>query len=158
MSVGLHTSLEPNRAGRTPVLSQVLATAPLLPAVAAAVAVWFLAGTARMLVVAADIIWMGAILCFLAGVRRGLAFRTPGGSRVAEIVSMFVLFVLGVLALLSPWPAVSLVLLIVGFGCIGVFDPLAARHEEAPPFFARLRPVQMSAAVVALLVVLVNVW
>jgi hypothetical protein len=101
----------------------------------------------------ATILWGCAILTFLAGVRRGVSFRTPGGATFAQIATMLWLFLIGLAAL---WAFVlgggqraagatfaSLALLLVGYVSLGVLDPLAARRGEAPLFFARLRPVQM---------------
>ena len=87
--------------------------------------------------------WAGAVLCFLSGVRRGLAFRQAGGSTVAQVGSTVWLFVLGAGSLLSPRRVPALVLLLLGYGSEAVLDPDAARRGEAPRYFARLRPVQL---------------
>jgi hypothetical protein len=59
--------------------------------------------------------WGSAILIFLGGVRRGLSFRTPGGPTKAQIATMFWLFGLGLLALLSPSTLVALALLLIAY-------------------------------------------
>ena len=67
---------------------------------------------------------------------------------------MLWLFVLGFGALvLTPHVAATIVLLI-GFLSLAVFDTLAARREEAPPYFARLRPLQMAVPILSLLAIL----
>ncbi|MFL5287120.1 MAG: hypothetical protein ACJ8AW_40660 [Rhodopila sp.] len=63
---------------------------------------------------------------------------------------MLWLFTLACLALLlrrqSLLPA-----LVAGFASVTLLDPVAARHDEVPGFFARLRPPQMSIALVSLM-------
>lgn len=140
-----------------PVLSIVLGYGPMLPFVAGAA--MGLAGPSawRGVAIEATILWGCAILCFLAGVRRGVSFRMPHGATVAQIATMFVLFCLGLGALGAHAlhrPALALVLLVLGYGCIGVLDPIAARHREAPSYFAKLRPYQMTIPVVCLLAML----
>lgn len=88
-------------------------------------------------------VWCGAILCFFAGVKRGLSFRQPGGPASARIGAMFATFLPGVLALLLPWRWVSILLPLRGDGSEAVLGPVAAERVEAPRFFERLRPVQM---------------
>jgi branched-subunit amino acid ABC-type transport system permease component len=85
----------------------------------------------------------GAVRAFLAGVRRGLRFRTPGGEDAGQILTMPGFFLLALGGLVSPWPAVSLVLLIVGYAGVVLLDRIAASRREAPPFFARPRAAQM---------------
>ena len=136
-----------------PWVSLFLAYAAMLPIVAGAASAVVAAGPAG-LIEHLTIVWSGAVLCFLAGVRRGLSFRQPGGPTVAQLATMLGLFVLGVSSLLSPWPAVSLVLQMLGYACMAVLDPEAARHEEVPRYFQRLRPPQMLVPIVSLGVLL----
>ena len=63
---------------------------------------------------------------------------------------MAFLFGLAVAALLTNPSRLSLRILVLGFACVALFDVLAARREEAPPYVARLRPVQMAIPVLAL--------
>ena len=127
---------------RTPWVSLVLAYAAMLPIPAGVV--WSLThGHEVGLSVRLTIDWAGGVLCFLAGVRRGLSFRQPGGPTLLQLTTMFWLFVLGVSSLLSPWVLVSLLLQIAGYGTLAVADPIAARRREVPIYFRRLRPVQM---------------
>ncbi|WP_428390258.1 hypothetical protein [Lichenicoccus sp.] len=65
---------------------------------------------------------------------------------------------LGLGALLSPWPAVTLGLLLLGYVSIAILDPLAARRHETPAFFARLRPFQMPIAIAGLAVLIVRLF
>ena len=60
-------------------------------------------------------------------------------------------------ALAVPWTAAALALLLVGYLSLGVLDPWAASGGEAPPFFARRRPVQMPIPVASLAALLVHV-
>ncbi len=96
------------------------------------------------------VLWGAAILLFLAGVRRGLSFRTPGGATAGQIASSMWYFAAGfgslllwafqdVLGSLAP----AMALLLAGYASLIVFDVRAARQLEAPPYFAYLRPVQM---------------
>ena len=135
---------------RTPLSSVVLAFGPMLPFVAGALAVWFGRGGEPALAAQLTGLWGGAILAFLAGVRRGLTFRSPDGETVPQLVTMAVLFGLAVVALLLNPSRLSLAVLMAGFAALAWFDSRAARREEAPPYFARLRPVQMVIPVLAL--------
>ncbi len=146
----------PEGAIETPPLSLVLGYGAMLPFVILAVAAWMLGGRRATWAVTGTVLWGSALLAFLGGVRRGLSFRTAGGPTFAEIATMFWLFVLALAALAAPvLPA--LVLLLVGYASVVALDPPAARHGEAPRFFARLRPVQMSIPIASLLAVLARV-
>lgn len=137
----------------TPIVSLFLAFVAMVPLVGGTV----VALSARRIAPAAtrfSILWGGALLCFLGGVRRGLAFRQPGGTTVGEAGTMFSTFSLGAGALLSPFRVPSLLLLLAGFGVIRCADPNAARRDEAPQYFARLRPPQMMVPIVSLSVLL----
>ena len=135
---------------RSPLESLLLAYAAMVPLAAGAIAVLTLRGSAAALVLHATVTWAGALLCFFSGVHRGLSFRQPGGPRLSQLGSMLWLFVVGVVSLLSPWPGPALVLQLAGFASLAVLDPVAARHGEAPRYFARLRPVQLLIPVASL--------
>ena len=144
-----------------PWLSIVLGYGPMLPFVAGAGASWTLHGSWHGEVVFLTMIWADAILAFLAGVRRGLSFRTEGGPAVAQIATMFGLFVLALtslLALTHGFARVAVGSTLVGFAAVMVLDPIAARNGQAPLFFARLRPPQIAIAAASLAVLLANVW
>jgi len=135
----------------TPPISLFLAYVAMVPIATGAVAsVAFRSPTIVRLTIA----WSGSILCFLAGVKRGLSFRQKGGPTLAQLASMLWLFVSAAGALLSPWRVPALVLLLLGYGSETVLGPAAARRQEAPRYFARLRPVQMMIPVASLLVLL----
>ena len=128
---------------RTPLESLVFAYAALIPIFAGGVAVWVAPGPMVPFLLRATVTWSAAVLCFLAGVRRGLSFRQEGGPTVTQIASIIWLFVLGAAPLFSPWMLASTLLLMAGYGSMLVLDPVAARHGEAPRYFARLRPPQL---------------
>lgn len=132
----------------TPVLGVIFGWAPMLPFAFGALAVWLLPGATEA--VRLTIVWGGAILAFLAGVRRGLSFRTPGGADWRQIATMLWLYLLSLTALVLPSPIASAVVLAVGFASVAVLDPRAAARADVPLFFARLRPVQMLVPVVSL--------
>ena len=154
------SGLEPTRELRiteplhTPPLGLLPGFSAMLPIVAGAAAAWLLAGPAAVLAEDGAVLWAGAVLTFLAGVRRGLSFRTPGGATIAQIATMLWLFLLGIGALVTVSERIAPVLLLVGYLSLAILDPLAARRGEAPLFFARLRPVQMLIPIVALLAIL----
>ena len=136
-----------------PWLSVVFGYGPMLPILAGAGLAWALRGAAGEAALALTLLWASAILLFLSGVRRGLSFRTEGGARPAQILTMLGLFLLGLGALIAAWlgaQGAALALLLLGYGAVAVLDPRAARRGEAPLFFARLRPYQMPLAVIGL--------
>lgn len=139
----------------TPWLSVVFGWGAMVPLALAALGAWTLEGAAAELAATLGLIWGAALVLFLAGVRRGLSFRTPGGPRPGEIAAMLWLFGLGFAALLTP-AALSAALLALAFASLAVLDPRAARRGEAPPFFARLRPAQMAAPTLAAAALLVH--
>ena len=152
----LHLTERPD----VPWLSIVLGYGPMLPFAFGALVAWLSAGFWRMQVVDLTIIWAAAILAFLAGVRRGLSFRTEGGPALAQIATMFGLFVLALTALVAGHagaPVVAAAALVIGFLALQILDPIAARSGQAPLFFARLRPPQLMIAVVSLVALLINV-
>ena len=64
-----------------PWLSVLFGYGPMLPFVAGALAAWLLQGFWRSEAILLTVIWSASILAFLAGVRRGLSFRTVGRGR-----------------------------------------------------------------------------
>lgn len=143
---------------RTPLLGLLLGYAAMVPIALGALGVLGLQHPYDVVALDFAATWASAVLIFLAGVRRGLSFRTPGGETTAQIVTMFWLFCLGVAALyglMLLFFATALVILLLGYLTLAVFDPIAARRGEAPPFFARLRPMQM---VVPLLSLALMLW
>ena len=152
-----HRELRLSENKEIPWLSIVLGFGPMLPFVLGFVAALLRRGDGRDVMVRLTLLWGAAILTFLAGVRRGLSFRTPGGPRFVQIATMLVVFSLGGLALLAEWldflPA-ALAMEATGFAAMIVLDPIAAKHEEAPLFFARLRPAQLPIPVLSLLALL----
>jgi hypothetical protein len=142
---------------RTPAESVFLAYAAMAPIAAGAVAFFVLHGDAAALSLRLTLDWAGAIVCFLAGVRRGLSFRQPGGPLLSELATMLWLFALGFASLAVPWAPIALALQILGFATLAISDPIAARRAEAPRYFARLRPPQMTIPLVSLVLLLAGV-
>ena len=142
----------------TPWLSVVFGYGPMLPLAAGAAAAWWTRGRMDYLISLVTILYGCSILLFLAGVRRGLSFRTEGGATVIQIATMLGLYGLGLVALVSAvlgQGVLALALLLAGYLAIAILDPIAARTGEAPLFFARLRPLQMPIALVSLAALLV---
>ncbi|MBY0296587.1 MAG: DUF3429 domain-containing protein [Methylobacterium sp.] len=138
---------------RIPWLSLIFGFGPMLPIVGGAALAWAAAGETRGLVATLTLAWACAILTFLAGVRRGLSFRTVGGPTAAQMLTMTGLFSLGVAAvaaLVLGRPALATALLLAGYGALVILDPVAAREGEAPRHFARLRPLQIPLALAGL--------
>ncbi len=140
-----------------PLLGLLFGYGAMLPLVLSAAASWLLPAPWPVLALRLGLIWASAILAFLAGVRRGLSFRTEGGPTTAQLLGMLWLFALAFAALAAPWPVVSCALLLVGYASVAVLDTLAARDGEAPGFFASLRPPQMLIALVSLAVLAARV-
>ncbi|MBE7210515.1 MAG: DUF3429 family protein [Gluconacetobacter diazotrophicus] len=142
---------------RTPWTGIVLGYAAMLPIAAGALGAALLPPPLAIVSLEFAMTWAAAVVIFLAGVRRGLSFRTAGGETTAQIVTMFWLFCVGVAALFALMLLAlrtSVVLLILGYLTLAVFDPIAARRGEAPLFFARLRPVQMLVPLLSLALIL----
>jgi hypothetical protein len=138
--------------------SLLLGAAAVLPILIGTDITWWLDLPEAGIAAGLTVLWSGAVLVFLAGVWRGLSFRTPpDGARPRQVAASLWLFLLGLLALASPFPVPAVVLLILGFGSLAVLDPKGARTGEVPPFLGRLRPVQMLVALIGLTALLVRV-
>ncbi len=138
-----------------PVDAVLLGYGAMLPFPGALVVVWLGAEAAPLLALAGLRIWGAAILIFLAGVRRGLSFRTPGGPRPAQLAMALWLFGAGLAVLVLP-PVAGLAVQLAGYGSLLVLDPIAARRSEAPLYFARLRPAQMAIPVASLALLILS--
>ena len=134
---------------RIPLLSVVLGYGPAAVLPVLGVLAWAGQGWALPL----GRLWGAAILLFLAGVARGLSFFTEGGPRRPQIAATMWRFGCGLIALMVWLPA-AFALLIAGYLGVALFDPWAARHGEAPRYFARLRPSQMAVALAGLAILL----
>jgi hypothetical protein len=150
-----HVSFRIDESAETPLLGLVFGWAAMLPFVPGAVAVWLWRDSGAA--VGLTIVWGGAVLAFLAGVRRGLSFRMPGGEDAGQIVTMLGPFLLAFAALVSPWPVASLIFLLIGYAGIALLDPIAARRRRAPLFFASFRPLQMLVPVACLGAIIVRI-
>ncbi len=134
-----------------PFRSKLLGFGAVVPVLASATAAGLAPPLRTGFVPRAGIVWAGTVLAFLGGVRRGLSFRTPGGPGERQLAGMARSFGLAAAALLSARPRLSCLLLAAGFTDVAVNDPVMAEHDEAPEFFAELRPPQMALAVAGLL-------
>ena len=149
------TSFHIDETQEIPPLGMIFGWGPMVPFVVGAIAAWtFHDATAIRL----TIIWGGAILAFLAGVRRGLSFRTPGGEAFAQIATMLLLFTLALAALASPWPIPAVMMLLAGYITVAILDPRAAARRQVPLFFARLRPIQMMVPIASLAVIICRLF
>ena len=148
-----YTITEPSR---IPLEGYILGYGPALVTALGAAAGWVLAGDLGALALRLTFLLGTAILLFLSGVRRGLSFRAPAGPTMPQRLTFFWLFGLGFLALLLQGRAPATALLAIGFASLGLFDWLAAKKEEAPPYFARLRPPQMAIAALSMGAVLIH--
>lgn len=135
-------------AARPPPLSAFLAYAPMLLLLALALAGWIWPWALH-----AGLVLAAALLCFFAGVHRGLSFRQKGGATARQLLTMLLLFALGLGALWFPALPAAL-LLVAGYAALLVLDPQAAAHAEAPAYFAPLRRRQILLPLAATLLML----
>jgi hypothetical protein len=141
--------------GAIPRLDIIFGFGPTIPFVLGAAAAVGFEEPWRQMALQITILWGSAILLFLAGVRRGLSFRTEGGPTWAQMATMLMLFGLGLcsLAVVSLDRLIwAFALLLIGFTAIFVLDPIAARRGEAPLYFEHLRRLQIPIILVALAV------
>jgi hypothetical protein len=126
-----------------------LGLAALLPILACVAIAYLFPAAPSMIPRTLAVMWSACLLAFFAGVRRGLTFSEVGGARRTELVSMLVLFGLGVTSMLFCNAAVAA----LGLVCVGAFDALAARRGEAPRYFTAFRPIQMALGAGAMLLI-----
>ena len=140
-------------------LSIVLGFGPASLIVAGAVTALVASGDGRTFALRLTTIYSAAILTFLAGVRRGLSFRTESGPTLAQLATVFAFFTLALVALfgtITDHLRIAASALVAGFAIAMVVDPVAATRGEAPLFFRRLRPLQMAIATVGALMLSVT--
>jgi hypothetical protein len=137
-------------------LDHVLGWGAMLPLVACALAAWLTTGSFQAVAMSLAIIWGGAVLAFLAGIRRGLSFRTPGGARWTQIAFMLWTFVLAFGSMVALRPLTSLGLLILGYASLALAARAADLNAEVPVVSATRRPAQMSIAALSLCAVAVR--
>ncbi len=143
------TATEPTR---SPLLSLALGWAAMAPFPVLAGLAATGHGTAGLAAQAAGL-WGGAILAFLAGVRRGVSFRQPGGPALRQIVIMGVHFVFALagLALVARGlPGLAAGLLALAYASLALTDRAGALAGTMPLHFARLRPAQSALATISL--------
>ncbi|WP_267394035.1 MULTISPECIES: DUF3429 domain-containing protein [unclassified Sphingomonas] len=127
----------------TPTDGIILGYGPMIPLVVAALGAWILPDLYAYFAVQAGIIWGALILAFIAGVRRGYGFGSPGASTAVSIATSIGYFVLAGLGLAIGRPSHALLPLILGYVLAAMLDRRAALAGDAPPFFATLRPIQL---------------
>jgi hypothetical protein len=149
-AIGARRPVKVEEALRASGLDLALAWAAVIPLIGAAIAAWLTAGSTQAVVMSLAIIWAGAVLAFLAGVRRGLSFGTAHGPSWRRIGFILWVFVLAFGSMVALRPLTSLGLLILGYASLMVAARPSAERGEVPPFFAHLRPIQMMLAVLSL--------
>ena len=125
-------------------LDLVLGAAGFLPLAILGVGAWLLPRELRGLADVGSRAWAAGLLCFLAGVRRGLTFSERRGASTAEVATFLALFFTGVTGWLFP------PLLMLGLFVAGMADAIAARRAQAPRYFTWLRPAQALVALTGL--------
>jgi hypothetical protein len=134
---------------KTPLISLFLAYTAMLPLIACAG--WELLAPSPILPQLAAL-WSGGLLCFFAGVRRGLSFRQSGGPTSAQLAGMLWLFCAGIGTLVTSF----LLLPLIAFASMMLLDIAAANRREAPLYFARLREVQLWLPIISLLTLILK--
>lgn len=153
-------TLDVERTAGTPLLGTVLGYGTMIPFIVFAVGAWIGPPNVRYLFPNLEIFWGASILLFLAGVRRGAAFRADGASMGRGAVSIW-LFLAGFLALFATiwgFPTFASVLLILGYLSLAFGAPVVAGRTEAPAFFPGPRPLQVAIPILCLAAVLVLVY
>ncbi|WP_062114178.1 DUF3429 domain-containing protein [Aureimonas sp. AU40] len=136
---------------RSPLIDILFAYAAIVPIAAGAVSLYVWPARSDA-VLPLTLIWAGAIVTFLSGVRRGVSFRIPDGATISQLAMMLWLFLAGFGSILltgAQWFGAATVVLILAYLSLAVLDPLAARSGEVPSSFAGLRPYQMGLAVLS---------
>ena len=144
----------------TPPMGVFFAYVAMLPLVVGVLAIWFAPDAQSFLAFNLTLFWGAAILMFLAGVRRGVSFRTPSGPHLNQLAMMLWLYCLGFAALVATiwaYPMTAAALELAGYVSLAILDPIAARCGDAPLFFAKLRPVQMAIPIVMLIALMVYI-
>ena len=139
-----------DEASRAPAASWLLGVGAMLPIVAGSASIPA-AGIWTDWLTRIVIIWEGAVLCFLGGVRRGLSFRQLGGATLGEVGASLWLFACGFASIALPWSVPSLVVSAVGYASAAIFDSAAGRRAEAPRYFSYFRPWQMLLPILSML-------
>lgn len=125
-------------------LDRVLGWGTMAPLVGCALVAWLTYGSVRAVAMSLAIIWAGAVLVFLAGVRRGLSSRTPGSAGSSQIIFVLWTFALAFGSMIALRPLTSLGLLILGYAGMAVTARAAALREDVPIFIGGFRTAQMT--------------
>jgi hypothetical protein len=131
-------------------LDRLLGWGALAPLIGCAAGTWLTVGSVRSVVMSLAIIWGGAVLAFLAGVRRGFGVRSPAGARSGQIAFILWTFALAFGSMIALQPLTSLGLLILGYAGMALAARSAALREEIPVILAGARPGQMIVAMLSL--------
>ena len=153
LSKDLRASVIAANSSATPARAKLFGYAAVAPIAAGAAATIWAPLAWQGVLFHAVVIWSASILCFLAGVRRGDSFHTPGGPTLLQMPGIFCVWAAGLAALVAV-PMVAGAVLLGGFCGVAVFDTVAARRRLAPLFFARFRPMQMLIPIASLAVLL----
>lgn len=140
-----------------PPIALWLGLAGLLPFIGAAIAVWLSDTEQQPQAVFALLAYGAVILSFLGGVRWGAVLRNQAALEQAHPLVMSILpSLVAWLALLVP-PTAGLTLLIIGLSGQFLYDRAAARSDELPAWYGRLRVILSIGAVTSLAVALVGI-
>lgn len=141
---------------RTPLISLFLAYIAMVPVAAGPVAAFLAPPHWSPLLIRLDALWCGALLCFFAGVRRGLSFRQDGGPALAQLAGMLWLFILGIATITVPQRLLALLIPLLGFVSMRSMDIAATARHEAPLYFARLRRAQLWVPIISLCALIIE--
>ncbi|EHH68924.1 hypothetical protein GMO_02310 [Gluconobacter morbifer G707] len=90
-------------------------------------------------------VWTGALFCFFGGVHRGASFYNPRSPQLSDPVIFLCLHFFGLSMIMAPDHVFK------RYAPAGMLATLAgelylAKQRRLPPFFLRLRPLQLLAA------------
>lgn len=147
--------LDLTKGDRIPPAALALGLAGVVPYWAAALVVLGDAAPSLMVQAGLAIVAYGAVgLAFLGGIRWGLAMRPVGASRQAGELALSIGAPLLALAALVAPPVIGVAVIIAGLLSQSLWDQISAEAGRLPGWFARLRTILTTLAVVPLLGIL----
>jgi len=136
---------------RVPTMALVLGAAGAVPFLALSFATPFVDGSLREQTTSVLTAYGAVILSFLGGIHWGLTINAiPAAAEESRLSCSVVPALISWIAFLIP-PAASLSVLAVAFVAVLCLDLIAARNEEVPEWYPRLR-VPLTVAVVLSLI------